>query len=93
MRGNPAKTTEEQRLEILRVYKHGGVRAAESLCISLGLSRRYYSSLASARGVAVRKSRPLTPAEKEQMRAMRPRGDDHLDPRWQWAISRGSVIA
>ena len=48
MRGNPPKVTEAQRQEILRAYREEGTKAAEALCISLGLSGRYFSPLASA---------------------------------------------
>jgi hypothetical protein len=92
MRGNPPKTTEEQRLEILRVYKTEGAEAATKLCLSLGLSRRYYSSLASIRGVSRRpQSRRLTEAEKDIIRNTQP--TKRKDKRWQWAIQRGVVVA
>lgn len=92
MRGNPPKTTEAQRLEILRVYKDEGVAAVTALCLSLGLSPRYYSSLASLRGVAAKKSRPLTPEQKAKALKIKRRDDSH-DHRWKWAIERGSVQA
>lgn len=92
MRGNPPKTTEAQRQEILRLYKTEGVRAAEAMCIRLNLSPRYYSALASNRGVSVRKSKPLTPAQKAKMRAI-VKKDDSYDYRWKWAVERGPVIA
>jgi hypothetical protein len=92
MRGNPPKTTEAQRQEILRVYRTEGVKAATELCLSLGLSRRYYSALASLRGVSARKSRPLTAEEKAEMRKIK-RMDDSRDHRWKWAIERGNVVA
>jgi hypothetical protein len=92
MRGNPPKVTEAQRLEILRVYKTEGVKAAEALCVSLNLSPRYYSALASNRGVSVRKRKPLTPAQKAKMLATVQR-DDSYDYRWKWAVERGPVFA
>lgn len=92
MRGNPPKTTEAQRLEILRVYKTEGVKAATALCVSLGLSPRYYSALASLRGVSAKKSRPLTAEQKAEMRKIK-RADDSHDHRWKWAVERGSVVA
>ena len=92
MRGNPAKTTAEQRAEILRVYKANGPDACSTLCLSLGLSARYYSKLASEHGVSGRKSKPLTEAQKQKMRAT-VRKDDSYDYRWKWAIERGPVVA
>lgn len=92
MRGNPPKTTKEQRMEILRVYKTDGTAACSALCLRLGLSARYYSKLASEHGLSGRKSKPLTPAQKEKMRATVRRDDSH-DHRWKWAIERGSVVA
>lgn len=86
------KINEAQRQEILLVYKAEGSDAAMALCKSLNLSPRYYSALASARGVANRKSRPLTAEEKAIMRSIVPM-DDSTDPRWQWAVERGPVLA
>lgn len=91
MRGNPPKVTEVQRQEVLRVYREEGTKAAEALCISLGLNGRYFSQLASARGVARKKSKPLTPEQKAQMKAVATRFTS--DHRWQWAKERGAVIA
>lgn len=92
MRGNPPKTTEAQRQEILRVYKTDGVRSATELCLRYGLSARYYSKLASERGVACRKSKPLTAEQKAEARKIR-RRDDSYDHRWKWAKERGGVVA
>lgn len=91
MRGNPPKVTEAQRQEILRIYKIEGVNAASALCVSLGLHPRYYSGLASGRGVAKKKSKPLTPEQKAKMRSQVYR-EDCNDPRWAWAIARGAVV-
>lgn len=92
MRGNPPKTTAEQRKEILRVYKAEGTAACSALCISLGLSARYYSKLASEHGLSSPKSKPLSEAQKAKMLAT-VRKDDSYDYRWKWAIERGPVVA
>jgi hypothetical protein len=92
MRGNPPKITEAQRLEIIRVYKTEGVQAATELCLRYGVSARYYSKLASERGVACRKSKPLTEEQKAEMRKIK-RMDDSYDHRWRWAKERGAVVA
>ncbi len=92
MRGNPPKTTKEQREHILRVFKAEGPAACTELCLSLGLSARYYSKLASEHGVSGRKSKPLTAEQKAKMRKTR-RRDDSYDYRWKWAVERGSVVA
>ena len=92
MRGNPPKTTKEQRDEILRVLVSDGTGAATALCLGHGLSARYWSKLASERGVWNRKSKPLTAAQKEKMRRVN-RKDDSYDYRWKWAIERGPVVA
>jgi hypothetical protein len=92
MRGNPPKTTKEQRQEILRVYKDEGTAACSVLCLRLGLSARYYSKLASEHGISGRKSKPLTPAQKQKMRST-VRRDDSYDHRWKWAVERGVVVA
>ena len=92
MRGNPPKTTEAQRKEILRVFKADGAAACSALCLSLGLSARYYSKLASEHGVSARKSKPLTDAQKAKMIAT-VRKDDSYDYRWKWAVERGPVVA
>jgi hypothetical protein len=86
------KINEAQRLEILRVYREEGTKSAIQLCLSLGLCGRYYSSLASSRGVAAKKRRPLTDAQKAKMRAT-VKKDDSYDYRWKWAIERGPVVA
>lgn len=86
------KINEAQRLRILAVYKAEGVKAATALCLSLGLSPRYYSKLASERGMAERKCKPLTPEQKTKMRRVIPI-DDSYDHRWQWAVERGPVVA
>lgn len=92
MRGNPPKTTEAQRQDILRVYKTEDSEAASKLCLGMGLSRRYYSSLASLRGVSRRpQSRRLTEAEKDIIRNTKP--TKRKDKRWMWAVERGSVVA
>jgi hypothetical protein len=91
MRGNPPKTTKEQRAEILRVYKAEGTAACSALCLSLGLSARYYSKLASEHGLSCPKSKPLSAAQKAKMRAT-VRKDDSYDHRWKWAVERGSVV-
>lgn len=92
MRGNPPKTTAKQRSEILRVFKKDGAAACRALCLSFGLSARYYSKLASEHGISARKSKPLTEAQKQKMRAT-VRKDDSYDYRWKWAIERGPVVA
>jgi hypothetical protein len=92
MRGNPPKTTKEQREHILRVFKAKGPGACTELCLKMGLSARYYSKLASERGISGRKSKPLTPAQKQKMLAT-VRRDDSYDYRWKWAIERGPVVA
>lgn len=92
MRGTPPKTTKEQREEILRVLVAEGTGAATALCLGYGLSARYWSKLASERGVSNRKAKPLTAAQKEKMRRINRKDDSH-DYRWKWAIERGPVIA
>lgn len=89
---SPPKTTKEQRAEILRLYKAEGSAACSAHCLKLGLSARYYSKLASEHGYSGRKSKPLTTAQKSQMRAI-VRKDDSYDYRWKWAIERGPVVA
>jgi hypothetical protein len=86
------EVTETLRQEILRVYKAEGPTAAAAFCAEKGLSRGYYSALACRRGVAVKKSKPLTAAQKAAMRQRSPVDDSH-DKRWQWAIERGPVVA
>lgn len=83
---------EETRQEILRVYTAEGTDAASELCIRIGLSSRYYSSLAYKRGVSRKKSKPLTPEQKAKMRGIVQKDDSH-DYRWKWAIERGPVLA
>jgi hypothetical protein len=85
------KINEAQRQEILRVYMEEGTDAAGALCISLGLCLRYYSRLASERGVVRRKVRPLTSAQKAKARSIVHKDDSH-DHRWAWAIARGPVV-
>jgi len=93
MRGHiQEKINEAQRLEILRVYREKGTAPAMELCASLGLCKRYYSSLASSRGVAAKRRRPLTAEQKAKMRAVNKK-DDSYDYRWKWAIERGPVVA
>ena len=86
------KVTEQMRQDILRVYKDEGSASAAAFCAKLGLSRGYYSALACRRGVADKKSKPLTDDQKARIRNRVPI-DDSGDHRWQWAISRGSVVA
>jgi len=86
------KVTEQMRLDILRVYRDEGSTAAAAFCANLGLSRGYYSALACRRGVAVKKSKPLTDDQKARIRNRVPIDDSH-DHRWQWAIQRGAVRA
>lgn len=86
------KISEAQRQEIIRVYLNDGPKAAGALCVSLGLCLRYFSKLASERGVVRRKARPLTAAQKAKMRSVVHRDDSH-DHRWAWAIARGPVVA
>lgn len=91
-RNHNEKINEAKRLEILRVYQEQGPAAARKFCLSLGLCGGYYVSLAYSRGVSRPKSKPLTAKQKADMRAVIP-ADDWNDPRWQWAIDRGGVIA
>ncbi len=86
------QVTEALRQEILRIYKLDGSAVAAAFCAEKGLSRGYYSALACRRGVAVKKSKPLSAAQKTAMRRIVPIDDSH-DKRWQWAIERGPVIA
>ena len=58
------KVTEQMRQDILRVYKDEGSASAAAFCAKLGLSRGYYSALACRRGVADKKSKPLTDDQK-----------------------------
>lgn len=84
------KITEQQRLEILRVYAEHGPEKTKPLCVSLGLNPYYYSCLASKRGVSVKKTKPLTAAEKTMLRRKTFRVQ--RDRRWAWARKRGMVV-
>lgn len=84
--------TEAMRLDVLRVYKDKGPAAAAAYCAEIGLGRSYYSALAYRRGLTRKKSKPLTPEQKAEMRRIIPVDDSH-DKRWQWAVDRGPVVA
>lgn len=77
MSGTDRKITAEQREQLVRVYIEGGIRAAGPLAVSMGVSRKYPGILAITSG--------------RRRKGYGPR--DTKDPRWKWAIERGSVIA
>ena len=84
------KVTPAQRQQLLEYYLKYGMKATEPLCKELGVSNRYPASVASVYGKRRPKYRAGT-KYKDTPKAD-PAWNQH-DPRWAWAIERGTVIA
>lgn len=91
-KGYKHKITEEQRLEILKVYGEQGQKAAAILCREYGVSDGYPAVYASTYGVTTPQWRGKGRKYKNRDTAGRS-PKDASDPRWAWAIARGVVIA
>ena len=74
--------TKEAINDLLDTYATRGGDAARALASKYGIKPVYVKKLAVKHGVKARRVGP---------RPKKVRGQD--DPRWQWAISRGSVIS
>lgn len=89
MRGGPRTIpTPEQREEILYAYLTDGPKVAGELSVKLGLAYHYARRLASSRGLSVGSFRSI-----RRPRAGRVDRPVDNDPRWNWAIERGAVLA
>lgn len=71
------KITDEQREELISLWWHGEMETLRKRQKELGVNRRY----GQQRGNELGLRRPATST------------NDYLDPRWQWAIERGPVLA
>jgi len=71
-----SKITKEQRQHLLDTHRKGGIAASAPLARELGVESKYGQKLAHRA-----KDRPSRPSRRT----------DHNDPRWAWAIERGSV--
>lgn len=81
------KITDKQRDELLRLYLSDGREAAGALAVKYGVSPKYPSSLAAALGLhrpRWRKGNRYKDNKIDHTRSLN-------DPRWAWAIERGSV--
>jgi hypothetical protein len=78
------KVTAEQAKELLAHYVKHGKEASLVRCAELGVSPKYAASLAASLGIRIRKLKGGGQIAKSV---------DHNDPRWQWAIERGPVVA
>jgi hypothetical protein len=76
--------TAAERDQLVITYLEVGSDAARAMAIDLGVSPRYVAKLLRQRGI--------DNTTKRGAKMGRPRDDKH-DPRWQWAIQRGAVIA
>lgn len=73
--------TDEAVDHILSVWANVGPDAARKLAPGYGITELYIGKLASRRKVKCKKPKP---------KIRRKRCDD---PRWQWAIERGAIVA
>jgi hypothetical protein len=78
------RMTAAERDQLVITYLETGSDAARAMAIDLGVSPRYVAKLLRQRGI--------DNTTKRGAKMGRPR-DDKDDPRWQWAIQRGAVIA
>ena len=85
------KITLEQAQKLLDHYLEHGAEATEPLCAELGVSPRYPASMASVYGKRRPKYRKGTKYKNQPPQKCL--SQDWNDPRWQWAIERGPVIA
>ena len=78
------KLTSAQRQQLLTCYLEQGYDAAKPLVESLGVHAKYPARLARKNG--------HTNNYRRKGRAVVRKGNSG-DPRWQWAIERGPVVA
>jgi hypothetical protein len=84
---NHRKVTPEQRHQLIQIYLHMGFCVASQLCVEWGVSALYAAREAKERGIDIKRPR------KSMGKSDSAVGVDHLDPRWAWAVERGSVVA
>jgi hypothetical protein len=82
MRGHPL--TKAQLGQLLAVYTERGIKGARPLAIKFGIAPRYVARVARENGVTNNRARNDC--------VIMPKST-HEDPRWAWAIQRGSVSA
>lgn len=85
MKPRRRKISARAREQLVQIFLNMGKDVAAEQCIALGLHRNYAEGEVSARG--------LLPPRKFTGGGNIAFGVDHNDPRWQWAIERGPVIA
>jgi len=83
MKGGP-KLTPVQRQQLLKCYLEHGFQAARPLAESFGVRAKYLARLARNNG-------HTNNYQRKHRTAVR-KATPH-DPRWQWAIARGPVVA
>lgn len=71
------RLTKDQRAELVGVYTQDGMKGVEALARRYGVTAKHVANIASDMGIRRQPNRRQT----EQ------------DPRWSWAIERGSVRA
>ncbi len=80
------KVSKEIEDQLIAHYVLHGSKASAAVCIAAGVGPRYAASLASVYGKRCKKPRP-------SKNKPRPTARFTHDPKWQWAIARGPVIA
>jgi hypothetical protein len=85
MKDQRRRVTPERSHELLQIYLHMGDAIAERDCVEAGVSAMYASHVAHEAGLGRRFKVRGSGNVATRVR--------HDDPRWRWAVERGTVIA